>query len=162
MLPAGSKIHAYASYDNTEDNPSNPHQPPKLVTWGEGTADEMFYLPISYVFYQTGDESLILNTHDAEQDGFDSPLKTQLLGVFPNPVSDQIHIPFVLNADQQVQLNILNLDGKKIKTLWPKRKMMQGEQILHFGLAELQEGVYLVELVTSEGSQIHRFTKIQK
>lgn len=40
-LPAGSRIDLVAHYDNSEDNPRNPSHPPKLVTWGEQTTDEM-------------------------------------------------------------------------------------------------------------------------
>jgi mono/diheme cytochrome c family protein len=40
-LPQGSVIHIEATYDNSEDNPHNPSSPPKLVTWGEETTDEM-------------------------------------------------------------------------------------------------------------------------
>lgn len=48
-LPAGSRIEIEAVYDNSEDNPHNPHRPPKLVTWGEQTGDEMFLLVVPFV-----------------------------------------------------------------------------------------------------------------
>jgi hypothetical protein len=40
-LPAGTRIDITAYYDNSEKNPFNPNSPPKLVTWGEETTDEM-------------------------------------------------------------------------------------------------------------------------
>lgn len=40
-LPAGTKIVFDVFFDNSEDNPMNPHSPPKLVTWGEASTDEM-------------------------------------------------------------------------------------------------------------------------
>lgn len=40
-LPQGTKLEMEAIYDNSEDNPRNPNNPPKLVTWGEQTTDEM-------------------------------------------------------------------------------------------------------------------------
>lgn len=40
-LPRGSRIDLVAHYDNSADNPRNPHNPPRLVTWGEQTTDEM-------------------------------------------------------------------------------------------------------------------------
>jgi hypothetical protein len=40
-LPAGSRIDLVAHYDNSADNPRNPSSPPKAVTWGEQTTDEM-------------------------------------------------------------------------------------------------------------------------
>lgn len=40
-LPKGTKLVATAYYDNSEDNFNNPNRPPKVVTWGEQTTDEM-------------------------------------------------------------------------------------------------------------------------
>lgn len=59
-IPAGSVVHAYATYDNTTNNPNNPNNPPQWTYWGEGTGDEMFYVPFRYVDYQLGDENIYL------------------------------------------------------------------------------------------------------
>ncbi|HVE82957.1 MAG TPA: hypothetical protein VND93_08930, partial [Myxococcales bacterium] len=40
-LPRGTALHLEATYDNSADNPSNPSDPPREVTWGEQTTDEM-------------------------------------------------------------------------------------------------------------------------
>jgi len=40
-LPKGTQLLVTAHFDNSESNPRNPHKPPKLVTWGEATTDEM-------------------------------------------------------------------------------------------------------------------------
>jgi mono/diheme cytochrome c family protein len=40
-LPAGSKVNLVAHYDNSATNPRNPSAPPRAVTWGEQTIDEM-------------------------------------------------------------------------------------------------------------------------
>ena len=47
-VPKGSKIRVDAVYDNSTDNPLNPNRPPKTVTWGEQTTDEMFLLIVGY------------------------------------------------------------------------------------------------------------------
>jgi mono/diheme cytochrome c family protein len=47
-VPKGSKIKVDAVYDNSVSNPRNPHNPPKEVTWGEQTTDEMFLLIAAY------------------------------------------------------------------------------------------------------------------
>ncbi|MCI4671701.1 MAG: T9SS type A sorting domain-containing protein [Bacteroidia bacterium] len=60
ILEAGSIIHAYATYDNTSSNPLNPNNPPTRVSWGEGTSDEMYYLPILFVPTLPGDDTLSL------------------------------------------------------------------------------------------------------
>lgn len=43
QLPAGTKLEVTASYDNSENNPTNPSSPPQRVTFGEETTDEMLY-----------------------------------------------------------------------------------------------------------------------
>jgi hypothetical protein len=40
-LPKGTRLELTALYDNTEQNPRQPSHPPKRVTWGEQTTDEM-------------------------------------------------------------------------------------------------------------------------
>lgn len=40
-LPKGTRLDLVAYYDNSTGNPNNPNNPPKLVTWGEQTTDEM-------------------------------------------------------------------------------------------------------------------------
>ncbi|MBK8704044.1 MAG: hypothetical protein IPN33_10765 [Saprospiraceae bacterium] len=62
-LPKGSVVYAEAVYDNTANNPRNPHSPPMEVTYGWGTFNEMCNLVFEYLDYQTGDEQLdIYNT----------------------------------------------------------------------------------------------------
>jgi hypothetical protein len=40
--PKGTRLDVEAVYDNSDGNPLNPNSPPKEVTWGEQTTDEMF------------------------------------------------------------------------------------------------------------------------
>jgi hypothetical protein len=47
-LAAGSRIEVEAHYDNSEDNINNPNTPPKEVTWGEQTTDEMLFAFVHY------------------------------------------------------------------------------------------------------------------
>ncbi len=47
-LPKGSKVSVEAFYDNSSSNPNQPSNPPRPVTWGEETTDEMFLLIASY------------------------------------------------------------------------------------------------------------------
>ena len=42
-LPAGTELIVDATFDNSAANPSNPSSPPRRVTWGEGTLDEMLF-----------------------------------------------------------------------------------------------------------------------
>ena len=67
-IPAGSEIIVEATFDNTENNPDNPFNPPRLISErkdlnGKGsmkTSDEMLQFIINYLDYQEGDENIIL------------------------------------------------------------------------------------------------------
>ena len=59
-IPAGSTITATCVYDNTSNNPDNPNDPPEMVFPGQGTNDEMFFIPIEFIPYQEGDEEIYL------------------------------------------------------------------------------------------------------
>ncbi|MEM7121248.1 MAG: redoxin domain-containing protein [Pseudomonadota bacterium] len=48
-LPAGSRIDAWFSFDNSSDNPYNPAVPPVDVTWGWGSNEEMCEIWVSFV-----------------------------------------------------------------------------------------------------------------
>jgi len=47
-LPIGSWIELMAAWDNSEQNPRNPNKPPRDVSWGEKTTDEMGHAAILY------------------------------------------------------------------------------------------------------------------
>ncbi|MGE9314331.1 cytochrome c [Niabella sp. CJ426] len=61
-IPAGSVIHISGMYDNTSNNPQNPHSPPQYVaSVGNMTStDEMMTLLIIYTPYKEGDEDIDL------------------------------------------------------------------------------------------------------
>jgi len=48
-LPAGTRLEMEFVYDNSAQNPRNPNQPPRRVTWGPATTDEMAGLHIEVV-----------------------------------------------------------------------------------------------------------------
>jgi hypothetical protein len=119
-IPQGTKIHALAGYDNTVNNPNNPNNPPTLVTWGEGTADEMYYLPLLFVPYQPGDEDLVLEDviNDAKEASFHFS-KTRLYPVAPNPVrSGVVKVGFTLEQLMPVSLRAYDLSGKLTQQLF--------------------------------------------
>jgi hypothetical protein len=47
-LPKGSRVDLEARYDNSSGNPVNPNNPPRVVTWGEQTTDEMCLAFLNY------------------------------------------------------------------------------------------------------------------
>src|SRR5262249_55176464 len=48
-LPGGTRLNLTSIYDNSTGNPNNPNNPPKNITWGEQTTDEMRLAVVSYI-----------------------------------------------------------------------------------------------------------------
>ncbi len=48
-LPAGTRLEAHWSFDNSASNPANPSQPPRRVTFGEQTTNEMAALILDVI-----------------------------------------------------------------------------------------------------------------
>jgi hypothetical protein len=59
-IPRGTMLHIEGTYDNTTNNPFNPHNPPELVlsTGDMKTTDEMLTLMMIFLPYREGDENL--------------------------------------------------------------------------------------------------------
>ncbi|MCE9606405.1 MAG: ascorbate-dependent monooxygenase [Planctomycetia bacterium] len=68
-LPKGSVIHVAAIYDNSEANPHNPNSPPKRVTWGEQTTDEMCLVSIMLTTDSLGDLRKVVGMRGARLGG---------------------------------------------------------------------------------------------
>ena len=45
-VPAGSRVYVTGTYDNSENNPRNPHSPPRVVEGGESSKDEMLFFEL--------------------------------------------------------------------------------------------------------------------
>ncbi len=152
VVPQNAEIHAFCTYDNTSNNPVNPHTPPKTVTWGEGTADEMFYLPITYVSYKPGDENLVLNSEDPTFGIGDlAQIEEKIYPIYPNPVTGgMIHFGFVINRHKDLQIELLGIDGRKIATLLNKQHFFQGQHEIKKSLPNLNAGSYQIQIITED------------
>jgi mono/diheme cytochrome c family protein len=57
VLPKGTRIDVHLSYDNSDDNPRNPHPSPAMrVQWGEQSFDEMGSVVLAAQALQASDE----------------------------------------------------------------------------------------------------------
>jgi thiol-disulfide isomerase/thioredoxin len=66
-LPKGTVLHAEVIWDNSAANDRNPNQPPKRVTWGEGTTDEMGSLRYLVVAANEKDTPVLEAAYKAHQ-----------------------------------------------------------------------------------------------
>lgn len=158
LAPAGSKIHAEASYDNTTSNPNNPSNPPVFVTWGEGTKDEMYYLPIGFVLYRPGDENIVFDevttsTGVIERNG------NVIYPLAPNPVDDFTVAGLRLEKGQALNISIFDINGKKIRTLRKAEFFNSGEHFINFSTANLASGMYILQMEGSDFQASQKFIK---
>lgn len=148
IAEAGSEVHAYATYDNTAENPLNPNNPPQFVSWGEQTTDEMYYLPILYVPYALGDEEVVFDENLTATEG-DFNLVTpenKMYPVFPNPTGDEVIAGFSLANRSHVDIQVLDLQGQVIKIISDNQLYLSGYHQVKWNAAELPSGVYLVNV----------------
>jgi hypothetical protein len=141
LLPQGSVLHGYASYDNTEGNPHNPNNPPADVGLGEGTTDEMMICFFMYTYYLPGDENIsLVGVHDKAVDENESLL------VWPNPADESIimDIPNHLGLPEHIAL--YDGSGRQFK---PEYSINNGT--IRMTLASLPAGIYTVSI--DEGMQ---------
>ena len=119
-ITAGSKIHAFVTYDNTADNPLNPSIPPREMSWGEKTTDEMLMVAMQYVPYQPGDENIALAPNASDLDpavaagsSIQGPLPARavLHPPYPNPFNSLAHIRFAVPGRTVVRLEVFDILG---------------------------------------------------
>lgn len=56
-LPAGTRLDVRLKYDNSADNPENPFSPPRRITWGRESTDEMGSVTLLVVAKDPGDHA---------------------------------------------------------------------------------------------------------
>ena len=78
-LPFGSRLELTATYDNSAGNPNNPNVPPKDVSWGENTSDEMCLCTVMFTLdYEnlSGAPGLTATTRETFVPFWEEPWKT--------------------------------------------------------------------------------------
>ena len=150
-LPVGSRLEADVTYDNTANNPRNPNSPPRQVSWGENTSDEMLVSAFDLVPYRTGDEAIALATRAAVPVGAAAPESDFLL--HPNPAElGAATASFTLAQGGPVSLRILDERGRLVRTVLAQQTQPAGPRQVPLPLQGLPAGLYLVQLEAS-GSQ---------
>jgi hypothetical protein len=149
-IPAGSKIIAEGTYDNTTNNPLNPNNPPQLVQWGESTTDEMFLVYFSYVPYQLGDENIALTN---ENENNITQLKNITYPVYPNPTNGRVTFGYSLARTEKINVALYDMQGKKIQDILQNKIAPAGKNSLQINTNNLPKGTYFVQINTQQGYQ---------
>jgi len=143
-IPAGYTIHCIGTYDNTADNPSNPNDPPQVMSWGESTTEEMYITFLQYVLYHPGDENISLPTANEEQ--MMVYPKEQLFPCYPNPAFSEINIGFHLKSPRTLSLDIVDIQGHLVETVFTQQRFGMGWHKQPVALSDWPTGQYLYRL----------------
>lgn len=149
-IPRGSKLFYEASYDNTINNLNNPNNPPKLVTWGESTTDEMLLCYFHWLPFQPGDESLDMETKlpTSVHDQTDSaPFSIQ---AWPTITSESIRLAVESDVERTITLEVIDAQGSSVSLQTDRHAVPQGVSTLTIPAADLASGIYIVR--ASSGS----------
>lgn len=156
----GSTIHAIASYDNTSNNPNNPRNPPRIVTWGEGTTDEMYYLPINFVKYQTGDEDIVFDDLSTATTDIINIKSASPLSLYPNPSSDYTTLEFELSVGEPIDISIFNTNGQLVKSIREQEFFNTGKHSLLINVKHLNSGNYITRIKGNRHELSSSFIKL--
>ena len=86
-------------------------------------------------------------------------LITNTVAIYPNPFSNTIHIEYYLNETANVNVSVYNSVGQEIATLM-NRQQAAGKQNLQFDGSKLQQGIYNLKIMVSNGN--NKFSEIRK
>ena len=142
-IPAGSRLMADITYDNTAGNPRNPNSPPQQMQWGESTLAEMLLVYFEALPYQAGDENIVLSTAP----GRATTPGTVQMAVYPNPASaggSAVH--FQLDRPGPVTVSLLDDTGRLVRAVVRDKAFAAGSQQVLLPLGGLGAGLYLVRL----------------
>jgi hypothetical protein len=148
VLKMGTVVYAEATYDNTTNNPENPNSPPKKVTAGESTTDEMMLVFFGFLAYQKGDENIVLDSSamssivTATQENSEPSPVLNFMDVRPNPAASAVSLSFDLPKAADVKIEIRSLQWQLM--LSGTYAMPSGRSDLPISLPQLPAGVYFV------------------
>ncbi|WP_210519824.1 T9SS type A sorting domain-containing protein [Hymenobacter terricola] len=148
-IPAGSRLMADATYDNTAQNPRNPNSPPQTVQWGESTTAEMLLTYFDVLPYRAGDENIVLSTVP----GVATTPGTVQMAVFPNPTSATTTINFQMERASPVTVSLLDGTGRLVRAVVRSKAYPAGPQQLPLPLTGVAPGIYIVRLESNEGTR---------
>jgi len=150
-IPAGYKMHAWCTYDNTSDNPNNPSDPPQWTAWGDLTGDEMYVLFFQFVEYMEGDENITLST--ADEDTRIVYQSDVLFPAWPNPAraGQEVTVSWHVHEPTDMALELLDVRGRVVDTWLPMQSFSRGHHQRSFAVGALQSGTYFYRLTTAEG-----------
>lgn len=164
-IPAGTVLYGEATYDNTVGNPNNPNNPPQQVTVGEATTDEMMVIYFSYLFYNNGDENIVIDNSTSIEHynncQYNSVTEVEettdenYFTVFPNPAANSLNISCKKLFADNTLLIIYDALGREVESLQiPASANANNANIT---ISHLPSGIYSLQLKSDNISAAKKF-----
>lgn len=81
------------------------------------------------------------------------------LAAFPNPTHDNLNVSFTLSAPSAVEMELIALNGNKIKTLFTENGL-NGEVSESFDISSYPKGVYFLRLTVGAKQSLRKVVKL--
>ena len=145
-IPAGSRVEAIATYDNTNNYD---------MGWGELTTDEMFFCPIYYVPYQEGDEDIYLGIEETINiiENHDTQLE-----LYPNPSIDYIDINYDFTNHDDLIAKLHDAQGRVIQIILNENFQSETNSF-KLDISSLSTGTYFINIQSNSGVVTKSFIK---
>jgi len=152
VLPEGTVLKAIAIYDNTSANPDAPN-PNLPVNAGEASDEEMMMVYFNYLYYQNGDENIIVDTVTSHPTymGCNFVGVEDITGVFaqfklyPNPTNAMLNLSFEQFESGDVKISLVDVTGKIIADYY-QPKVGIGTFIKTLDVQTFPNGLYYVRV----------------
>ncbi|MCK4638948.1 MAG: T9SS type A sorting domain-containing protein, partial [Bacteroidales bacterium] len=102
----------------------------------------------NYIFYNTNPPVGLIT--------YDKNVILNLINIYPNPANEFINIDYVLPFDSEVEIEIYNLTGDKIKIIY-KGYETKGRNILKYKIDNLRTGIYFIKVIVVNQYFTERF-----
>ena len=147
-IPSGTVLHAYATYDNTADNPHQPSDPPQDVANGEATTDEMMLVYFAYMSYQAGDENILLDSTllSTPTPEIIENKVIKKITIFPNPVQQWLDIQFDLAEKTSINYRVVDPGGRMLIHIQEPKDLLPGTNQQQLDVSSLPSGTYFIEI----------------
>jgi hypothetical protein len=159
-IAAGTTAYSNATYDNTTNNPDNPSSPPKNVSAGEQTTDEMMITFILFTYYQAGDENIVIDgTTPADLAVLQPYYKgATLLESYPVPANKTLVVKYHMDQATTGSLVLINDVGQIVKRFVSEQKLNTGYTALPVDVSDLPAGNYTLQLTVPGATKSQRIS----
>lgn len=78
--------------------------------------------------------------------------------VYPNPVTENTIVSFLLNTNENISVSIVSIDGKEVKNITVNKQMNKGLNTLSLPIDGLAKGVYFLQIRSLNDNHTQKIT----